>query len=1766
PTPEPTPEPEEIAEEEEVEEKEEEEEEELPPIQTAMPMPTQAQAQAFEREQKQQLTPMHDRQKKQYWDQIMTGDPLRIPDDIQEQAGLDDGEMDEEEKEQQLLSTVNRSWVVDHLNKNKQDVRQNWENIRSTLAKKYGVGDNEQELFYALSDEQMEGQRRQIANKIHQQSFEAGLRGDIVANTRSEMAELSDAERPRAIAIQQEAFRAGRQKHESMLPMAQQIAEGLPALVNTERDLLSPLSIDQKMKPLLEIKDELAALPKSERDYVYHLALQERQKMDDAAPAEGELDELSKAWRAFRRSSFNIGMDIGQGGAYVAAATLENMGDYLDKPLGSDLKGRSHRIDQRAQVLQELRDLAQLKSYPLIHEEDASLGEKIAHDVASSIPHALLAMSGGVGFGSLLFGGAGASIAEARQRAPEGEVNPQVAAGLIAGAAQAGITMAMGRIGSRVLEQSLSRFASAKGLGFKGYSLAALQTGASVSAESANMLLAGKLAQATDLGLHELAAQCQDTASNINWKAYGDNATDIELNIREAAANLPFLLIASGRMSLRQFRGKREILAQGDALRAWGIPEGKVQKLLKMRDIDQQSEALRIALRDSPRFGGSSVITFAMKTLRLLHQDKFKIFEQPEVVADFLQLPATHSYLKKQPARLVDASDKSSRNKLEKSYQQGKSPTLTEQGMALQLWDYWWQKANIIVPPSKRQPMNYDKRMERLENSYGRFRVHNYPTELQSSDGLIPNKLKRTGFIYRDAEQARRTVLSDRCDDIESLSYQYLLTSTSPSTLPQQGTDINKHIELGEKKRRQVLGRVAQCVMSMALGTPKEQAFAEFEQKFFRHYRNRKDPSREPEWLRGNKLPAYKILKTINTTDRDKLAAKGYPLEHYQAARICMGMESASQTLYHLLPMMDDFGACIARGMTPAQSYRHLLGRELGIDAKDFKPLPQEASDDAPLPSPDSQYLDKLKLLTGEEPEMQLGDAGQELWRMPTHLGQYTRWHSDKKAAIREYAWRMQQAFRPLMEEQNTTLRQLAAKPHFDREKDLPHEALQEFTGFDQLCIQALNDMHDMGSGLRASLLPGMVMGTSKLRNRHRKGAETKQYSLLQFKPEYLRNKDGHFYRADFKSMGTPYSLSRGRAHIYWRRLLDTHLLEPADAFSLLLTAGVVKESERSSLQELAPPTIVPMPAYGRKPQLTVKRDLINRTESRNEALAERLAELSADFQVAHINESTLPPSAKEWYRLIPFCPKEVDAPESYAINQLDSGRKLLRWINKTTANQLNERTDTWQHLRELDSQLRQHPLALHLQESVGHSSAESYHRAWAQQMGGHQAIDSPYTELWHLLTKPLEVWDKMDPERKADLAPLLEAQYQSKLRHSGKDANCPLDWESALLNLDAVLLDYPHIASYAEAIGHKGMVSRMTTLQDSLKQENTINYGSNLPLAWRGRGKPKTSQRISEPMALPAEMRDDPRVMPAIRLMDTMRAFIAHRPQDTPDGISWMGKLYGVGHRHLPQTDETWKPRRALEPLIRLFDDIKQQVGDDAGSITVADVKFTPLPEGMDYQALMHTGIYRNPNAPNEILRLMPGDFTASLLDARTPYVVRSRNGNYFDQRRAIRDVDELHKGIVNLDQHRLRMLQEHADATQESISTTMAKHLTAQILKLAPDNKDSASPSDEIINNSELLMRLAEDSGLCYELESKGLEQLTPPQLSLLSIIQDLMLIEYGPQPEQAYQRLCGKAKGIARSERLTRRLELCILDMQTRMAKIAQGINHQHPNKID
>ena len=139
----------------------------------------------------------------------------------------------------------------------------------------------------------------------------------------------------------------------------------------------------------------------------------------------------------------------------------------------------------------------------------------------------------------------------------------------------------------------------------------------------------------------ELAARVDKVASNIDWESFGNNITDIETNMREAAMNLPFILIAAGRAALHHFRNPGHILESGDMLASWGIDEAARKRLLEEPDVYKQNDMLMRLLRGSKRWSGGGALEEFARSLRLLNTPEQLAFRSSDEVRAFLDLPLT---------------------------------------------------------------------------------------------------------------------------------------------------------------------------------------------------------------------------------------------------------------------------------------------------------------------------------------------------------------------------------------------------------------------------------------------------------------------------------------------------------------------------------------------------------------------------------------------------------------------------------------------------------------------------------------------------------------------------------------------------------------------------------------------------------------------------------------------------------------------------------------------------------------------------------------------------------------------------------------------------------------------------------------------------------------------------------------------------------------------------------------------------------------------
>ena len=90
-------------------------------------------------------------EKGQYWSSLLTGDLATVPEEVRRKAGAADDALPASEQDYRLAASINRSWVVDHRNMSREEVRTAWPDLRHKLSEELEVADNESEVYAGLS-------------------------------------------------------------------------------------------------------------------------------------------------------------------------------------------------------------------------------------------------------------------------------------------------------------------------------------------------------------------------------------------------------------------------------------------------------------------------------------------------------------------------------------------------------------------------------------------------------------------------------------------------------------------------------------------------------------------------------------------------------------------------------------------------------------------------------------------------------------------------------------------------------------------------------------------------------------------------------------------------------------------------------------------------------------------------------------------------------------------------------------------------------------------------------------------------------------------------------------------------------------------------------------------------------------------------------------------------------------------------------------------------------------------------------------------------------------------------------------------------------------------------------------------------------------------------------------------------------------------------------------------------------------------------------
>ena len=1749
-------------------------------------------------------------QSDRYWKRVLVGDLRCVPEEVRRRAGADEPELDEDERRYRLAGAINRSWVSDHGEYSREYITENWGRMRAELARRLGVVDDEEELFRAISLRSDEDPLRRMARDLFEGAYAAGLEGQEAFDPGASLQQLQAPQQQAARLIVFEGLTAGQAQRERYLPLAQRVADGLRAYDAAESQLFSAPDVVASLPALSEAAGQLAEMPQQERYLVYHLAagLRPTGQAGQASGAEGTEDEgLGSAMlRAVRRGSVNLGVGAAQALGQFSSSLVRHLGENLDDSLGTDMAGGAEVLDRHLVVHDELRRLAQHEVYPLGQAAGASRVEQYLIDAAQATPSSVLAFCSGAGFAGLTLSGVGEAVAEARSRAPMGDRDLQLAAGVIAGTIQAGIYAGLGKLGSQALEQSVASLVRAGGSGVKGYSAAALRSLSHLTGESVRLLLAGKAAMATDLATQELAARVDVTASNIDWRAFGDNLTDIEANMRESAMLLPYLLIASGRVALRHFRSREQVLGDGSALLDWGLSEKEREAVMRETDLDVQGERLREALRKSPRWSSPDFPEEAMRSLLLLNTDYFRGFSEPKVVRDFLRLPAESSGVKREEFPALREGDKDAEDRvLKRPWARSELLQRSERlSRVLPIWDAWWSKSHLLSS-SDTSPRSQNRRIR--EETFGR-RLR-YAFELRNPSAVMQDRLEMSGAYAPHAEEERRLVIADRFAEIQDLSYQFLLNSYTLDSMLRTPEAISSLVKRSERMRQSLLGGVAQMVLGLASGKSRQEVLKDFAGSFNYYYKRRSFQISAPQWMREAKANHLRHLdRLLEPANRGVL--DDVPNEVLQAVRVLAGLEACGTALFDLLPLSPGFMTALSRGMTPMQAYGHLLGRELQLDEKQRLALPEDARFDEASAQDISEYTEsnrelyeRYRSLTGRGLESSEGEDGQTYWRVLRPNGRYTHWHAQPEQAINELAAQSSLSFMLYNTSPRRLLQEGAVRRALDLSSWLPVRP-HEYSAYDRLCSIALDELSRFWQGSALRMQPGMEV--KRLRYRFRIGARNLGISPI-LKP---RGAPGSGYEVDAFSVATPLGMIQARLHAFWRRQLGSEAVDAQQAGRLLVASGVLREDQVQRILRAA------RPSMRERRQGALSPDKVER---RNARLARHLAKLSLHYMLSQLDTMTLPEPVREWLALSPFCtlPLEVrrnmkSVKKETSVPISNGAPLLLRWANRRSMLRMQRYAGAADKVRSFLAapSVFADRLPKLLKRSLGMDPTANLEQAWCFHLSGAQTQYNTDQSCLNLLTEPVEAWRLLAPEQKAEMledielpaergfdatlpptgaagsVSALDAAGTSAADESGAGAAA---WEQRLRELDAVLREHPELHRFSLLPDRSSVVVELQPIEyeEPSRQEVLPAWqsgsigGASVPFRMLNRTVPREDYRVGNVAALPADLAADARTLPALRTLDVLRSYVVSLPFATEQGIWWKGKRYGGFDGEMPtEIYENWKDRPVLQGLLEMFariDDALAASGEER--MDVCGVQLLPMGERPDTRPWSLVSLYRDPAHPEMLYRLMPGEPDSPGVPMRRPYIVNSYHGAYLQKkhRKHVYEMDDFCYGMVPLNLFRpfeprnyneKHMEAWKREAVEYTIDGILARAesmenqsepdalLDEDLESDAPIDEESepAAPMDEqgesfsssaaALGWRELLMRLCEDTALSHSLIDLEPQQMTPGQALAVSLAREIILTHSGSDAE-APERLRQLARRIRLNPSLRRQLATALFE---------------------
>lgn len=1657
--------------------------------------------------------------KETYWQQVLTANPATVPTEVRDRCGANDAGLSPEQREYRLCGTINRSWMADHGEHSRRELMVNWGKYRAELAKELGVADDEREVFVALSVREGEAARRALAHKVYEQAYYSALLDEGNFDVSTHTRELSPEDCQLAAVIAEKARQEGELLRNKWLPLAQDLADSFDLFYAVEDDFFSLPAVLSSAPGLVRAVDSLGELSSEDRQLVSYLAADLHRKKrvaDDDAPDDESL--ASRTVRAFRRGSTRLGHGIFQAVNHAGVATLDNIGERLGGDMGESLRQSSAAWDKRLQVLNEIRHLAQQGAAPLTLP-GAGEAETFFLESAQSVPSAIVSCMGGAGLVAMTLAGMGDSVAEARHRAPEGSQKEQFVAGVVSGTAQGVIYMMFNRMGGFLFNQSLGKFMRARGYGWPNVGLAGIKTGTALTAEGAKLMLAGKVAGAAELAVHEATAQLSGSDSGIDWQLYGASMLDADINMREAAAMLPFLLVGAGRAALRHFRSVDNVLGSGSRLLEWKVEPEKVDAILREKRIDVQNEMLREAVKGSELYLNPQYSADIVRAYRLLNLDKGMPNSMRSSIREFLNLssdflmPTAEQLSAATPSERVKAA-----HTLRREWEQKAALDATQMPEAPKEFGY---KNSLLNGAGRRGLMNG-------KGNYRDAYMFSYENPADSYTFLHHSGLRNPGL-----EAIRQQILHNYSSELDKCSYRILLQLYPQDMMTcDNGVPLQALIADAEKLRRRYLDLACGSVMKLAAGNNRSEVYDALATECGNMLREQLQGEYTAGWLRA--APDELISDIAARCLRyDHKSMQGYE-EMKTFYRLIHRTRVCAAVLADFLPMSEPFQESLVMGKSPAQVYEDYLRQQLGYEPT--VPVSAEPIAGSQLRAnfeqTSAQQLQLYTTMTGHEVEQSpADDKGQVHYRVMCPDGRFSRWYPSQQALANSLAGNASLLFSPLGTKAERHIVSDFYNP--DSLLTLPIAGEKEYSGFDQLCGLANGELARRWLGDATHTQPGLL----------RKQLNNLKFALqrgVMDMPIVRHDGDDPVFTVDKYAMLTPSGLAYSRFVVYWAQQLNSGIVSAQHLGNFLEHHQVISQEQKDDILAIGRRR-----AAGRQPANVANYILNPKTNKMNIKMAEHMGKFTLLYFLGRMPQLDLPPSVVNWYGSQSFAP-EVPRTEGWFNGRREKqfvhghqDEHTLSWINGQTGVRLRELAPQVQEYRAKFGELVGDALVDELLPAAfSADKIVQLEQGWAHYLNGDEVFSSAGQHYWNLLRFPARSWEVMLPMLRQNIADELE-KFCSELPApfpllQADGTPFPTAADAAIANLDAMLQRYPQLHRVSFLNSESGRLIELRPQAPRPIQEpagRLLGWNAENEKIWADYKIGVTNGRFLT--------EGPPELKYALHTLDFLRSYPKLWPAYMPDGsISWNHEKYGGCTGLHPRGLEIWHPQDCLLDMRNLL--WREMSYAHASEQTTVDCAGVQIPllslAELECPALRDITVYRHDSHfSRHAYRLMPGVGDSALPALRLPYVVGVRYGVYLGEN----DVTDEDMAMSTVPESSIKPLQNFAykDLTVPYSRYSALLACKRRIVRSTLDEIWSIADAGTHVytlplavngNMPELLMRLFEDTDFSKSLRGKTMEELDVGSLYALRLGADLISCVAAPdctghsEAVSAYERL--------------------------------------------